>query len=71
MRLCILSIISGVFSMGSLVAQENIIEVPQDGVKDRKGKPVYVIKCHGTKIKCQKVPGGTYQEGQTTYKSKR
>ena len=64
MRLCILSIISGVFLMGSLVAKVNSNSAP--GSKDGYVLPTcpFVVK------KCHKIQSGVNTQGKTVYKTR-
>ena len=71
MRLCILSIISGVFLMGSLVAQE----ITQS--KQKMGAREFYITCGETKTgevtrkRCAPVPSGTESAPPTTYETRK
>ena len=64
MRLCMLSIISGIFLMGSLVAKVDSNSMPGS-------KNGYVLPtCPYTVKKCHKVSSGVDTQGQTVYKTR-
>lgn len=59
MRLCILSIISGIFLMGSLVSYAK-----------KDGGSCYIIDCNNDPCVCSKSPCGTDTDGKRQYEHK-